>query len=108
MLKLYTDEQVGSAITSGLRRVGVDVLTAREDGHAATPDASILQRSPDLGRVLFTRDRDFLAIAAAHQASGVSFGGVIYAHPRDVSIGKCIAEAGHVDEYRNAVTRLLF
>jgi predicted nuclease of predicted toxin-antitoxin system len=114
VLKLYMDEHVGSAITAGLRRAGVDVLTAREDGHNATPDAILLQRATDLGRLLFTSDRDFLSIAAERQAAGVPFAGVVYANSRDVSIGRCItdlrliAEAGTPDDHRNVVTRLPF
>ncbi|MDX2230563.1 MAG: hypothetical protein NW220_13060 [Leptolyngbyaceae cyanobacterium bins.349] len=45
-----------------------------------------------LGRVLFTQDDDFLAVAHRYQAEGKPFPGVIYAHQRDVSIGDCVKD----------------
>ena len=89
-LYLYMDVQVQKAITTGLRRRGVDVLTAQEDGAATWSDRELLDRATQLGRVLFTRDDDFLMEAAHHQASGVPFAGVIYAHQTRVTIGTCI------------------
>jgi hypothetical protein len=89
---LYLDEQVQSAITNGLRQRGIDVLTAQEDGHDATPDPVVLDRATALGRVVFTQDMDFLAEAHARQLNGVAFAGVVYAHQIAVSIGNCIRD----------------
>ena len=44
------------AITDQLRRLGVDVLTAIEDGCAEYPDIELLSRAGTLGRVMFTQD----------------------------------------------------
>jgi hypothetical protein len=55
MLALYMDHHVPSAITMGLRRRGVDVLTADEDGSAALEAAPLLERATVLGRVLFSK-----------------------------------------------------
>ena len=74
---LYMDHHVPSAITIGLRRRSVDVLTAFEDGAAGSPDESILQRATELGRAVFTRDDDFLALADQWLRSAREFGGII-------------------------------
>jgi hypothetical protein len=86
------DEQVQSAITEGLRRRGVDVLTAQEDGQDGVEDSEVLDRATALGRVLFTQDDDFLGEAARRQQQGVNFAGVIYGHQLRVSVGRCIQD----------------
>ena len=47
-VRLYMDEQVHLAITTGLRVRGVDVLTAQEDGRSNTPDDVVLDRATEL------------------------------------------------------------
>lgn len=89
-LKYYMDEQVEKAITQGLRRLGIDVLRVQDDGHSSTDDEIILDRAAALGRVVVTRDRDFLAIAQARQVNGTPFAGVVYASATTVSIGQCV------------------
>lgn len=54
---LYMDVHVPQAITEQLRRRGVDVLTAIEDGAATLTDEALLERAGVLGRVLFTEKR---------------------------------------------------
>ena len=111
-VSIYMDENVPSGITDGLRRRGVDVLTAQEDGRGAAPDPQVLDRATALGRVLFTRDQDFFAEAAQRQAAGESFSGVIYAAQTEVTIGKCvedlelIAVAGEPEDHRDRVVYL--
>jgi hypothetical protein len=111
---LYTDVHIPRAITSGLRRLGVDVLTAQEDDAATLSDSELLDRATILRRVLFTFDDDLLEEAHARQAAGVEFAGVIYAHPLKISIGECvhnlqlIAEAADHEDVRNLVTYLPF
>lgn len=60
---LYMDHHVRRAVTEGLRRRGVDVLTAREDGRATAKDEKLLARATALDRVLFSQDDDLLAIS---------------------------------------------
>ena len=88
---LYMDVHVPFAITMGLRMRGVDVLTAHEDHAAQLDDDALLDRVTSLGRVIFTRDIDFLAKARRRQQTGVTFSGVIYAHQLRASIGVCVA-----------------
>ena len=66
-LKLYMDENVHGAITTGLRLRDVDVLTVQEDGYSGSPDPVILDRSTAPGRIVFTQDRDFLVEGSHRQ-----------------------------------------
>jgi hypothetical protein len=106
---LYLDQQVPRAIAAGLRVRGVDILTAFEDGRSAAGDPELLDRAHELGRVLFSHDRDFLVEGARRQREGVPFSGVVYAHPLRVSLGACIrdleliAHAGELEDYRDRV-----
>lgn len=45
-----------------------------------------------LGRVVFTRDADFLAEGVRRQRAGLPFATIIYAHQQDVSIGRCVSD----------------
>jgi hypothetical protein len=45
-----------------------------------------------LGRVVFTEDQDFLAIAQNRQVTGREFAGVAYSHQLAISIGKAIRD----------------
>jgi predicted nuclease of predicted toxin-antitoxin system len=53
------DVHVPQAITDQLRRRGVNVITAIEDGSAELPDNELLERTSTLGRVIFTQDIRF-------------------------------------------------
>lgn len=111
-LKLYMDHHVPRAITVGLRLRQVDVITAYEDHAHELADPDLLDRATTAGRVLFTQDDDLLAEATKRQRGGGAFGGVIYAHQADVSIGQCvqdlalIAEAGSPADVTNRVIYL--
>ena len=89
-LKLYMDHHVPRAVTMGLRLRQVDVITAYEDKTHEIADPDLLDRATALGRVLFTQDDDLLAEATRRQRSGRVFGGVIYAHQENASIGQCV------------------
>ena len=79
-LKLYMDEHVPSAITVGLRQRGVDVRTVQDDALLGASDVYLLDRAMELGRVMFTRDTDFLREANRRQRHDIAFCGVVYAH----------------------------
>jgi len=61
------DVHVPQAITDQLRRRGVDVLTAIEDDSAELLDDELLERASSLGRVMFTQDIRFKALAEEWQ-----------------------------------------
>ena len=86
------DTHVHQAITDGLRLRGVDVLTAREDGMHEANDEVLLDRSTELGRVLFTYDEDFRKETARWRGVGREFAGVIYIHLQKIRIGTCIED----------------
>jgi hypothetical protein len=112
MLLLYMDHHVPSAITAGLRRRGVDVLTAEEDGSAALEDDPLLDRATSLGRVLFSQDEDLLAIAQQRLQTARAFAGVVYAHQLAISVGQAVrdlelaAKVLDLDDMRNRVEYL--
>lgn len=78
------------AITEGLRRRGVDLLTAQEDGTGLLDDPELLDRAASLDRVLFTRDEDFLVEGSHRQSTDKTFVGIVYAHQLRVTIGQCV------------------
>ena len=108
-LRLYFDHHVPRAIAIGVRQLGIDVLTTEADGTADRDDEFLLQRATDLGRVVFTQDRDFLALAAAWQRSRREFTGMVYAHQLRVTIGGAIHDLALIallmspDDMRNRV-----
>ena len=87
-LPLYMDVHVPLAITRGLRRRGVDVLPAQQDGATELPDDQLLDRAAQLGRILFSRDQDLLIEAANRMRAGKTFATVVFARQADVSIGR--------------------
>ncbi len=87
---LYMDVHIPRTIVIGLRMRGLDIITAQEDNATNLPDSKLLERATALNRCLFTFDDDLLIEAAKRQKEGLSFSGVIYAHPLRVSIGRCI------------------
>ncbi len=111
-LALYMDVHVPMAITRGLRRRGVDVLTSQQDGTAKMPDDQLLDKATQLGRMLFTRDPDLLAEAAMRMRSGKRFSTVVFARQTEVSIGRCVtdleilAKAAEPDEVLNQIVYL--
>jgi len=91
-LGLYMDVHVPRPITRGLRRRGVDVLTAQDDGTTRLEDPALLDRAAALGCILFSQDEDLVAEAVRRQRMGQPFATVVYARQLDLSIGRCIAD----------------
>ncbi len=106
------DVHVPQAITDQLRRRGVDVLTAIEDGSHRLPDEQLLQRARTLGRVLFTQDIRFKALAEDWQRQGQPFAGLVFGHQQGGTIGQfvgdleLIAKATEPDEWANLIDYL--
>ena len=91
-LTVYMDVHVPLAITDGLRRRNIYVLTSQEDETTELDDEPLLARASELGRLLFTQDEDFLRIAALWAQSGRPFVGVLYAHQQGASLGRIIED----------------
>jgi hypothetical protein len=86
------DYHVHTAITEGLRRRGVDVITAHEDGAAEFDDERLLQRATQLGHVLFSQDKDLLTLTHQWLGAGIEFSGLVYAHQLSVTIGQAVRD----------------
>lgn len=106
------DENIQGAVTRGLARRVVDVVTAQADGYDETPDPLVLDRATGLGRVLFSQDEDLLAEAHRRQAAGIPFAGVVYTHQDRLTVGELVgqlqlvAEAGEPEDFADRVTFL--
>lgn len=108
------DQHVPAAITEGLRRRGVDVLTTQQDGTSRSDDEPLLARATALGRVLFTQDDDFLALAHEWRHSGREFAGLAFAAQTGITYREAIegleliAKASDLGDVRNQVYFLPF
>jgi hypothetical protein len=108
----YMDVHVHAAVTEQLRRRGVDVLTAQDDGSAELSDDRLLLRSSALERVLFTHDIRFKALAEDWQRQAKQFAGLVWGHPMRLTIGQIvanlemIAKATDAQEWKSLVDRL--
>ncbi|MGA9995089.1 MAG: DUF5615 family PIN-like protein [Pyrinomonadaceae bacterium] len=113
-LALYMDVHVPRAITNGLRRRGIDVITAQEDNATTLDDSQLLDRATALNRSLFTQDDDLLTEAHKRQTEGARFAGVIYSHQLHSPIGRCvndleiIAQACEIEDLMNRIEFIPF
>ena len=79
------DEHVPRAVTEGMRRRGVDVLTAQEADLLRADDEQHLAFALSEGRVIITQDADFLRLHTA----GCPHAGIVYA-PQQTPIGTVV------------------
>lgn len=86
------DVNVPATITRSLRLRGIDVLTAQEDGAGRLTDPDLLDRATGLGRIVFSRDADFLAEGVRRQRAGLPFSTIVFAHQLNVSINGCVQD----------------
>jgi hypothetical protein len=106
------DVHVHAAVTDQLRRHGVDVITAQDDAALQLQDHQLLERSMTLGRVIFTYDIRFKALAEDWQRTSKPFGGLIWGHPMRLTIGRIvtdlelIAKATDSSEWQGVVEQL--
>jgi hypothetical protein len=91
-VRLYVDHHVRREITEGLRRRGVDVITAEQDGTKRLSDPELQSRASALGRVLISNDKDHLAEATRRQRSGEDFAGLVYAPQLRITIGQAVED----------------
>ncbi len=89
---VYMDVHIRSAVTTGLRLRGVEVMTAQEDGSARFRDTDLLTRASDLRMLLYTHDDDFLTEAHRRKANEEAFFGIIYSQQLRSPIGQCIED----------------
>ena len=74
------DVHVHSAVTAGLRRRGIEVLTCQEAGLGRAKDEEILEYARSNSWVIFSQDDDFLKICSAPD---FMYSGLVYSHKRN-------------------------
>lgn len=73
-IRYHLDEHVDPAIANALRRAGINVTTTIEAGLRTQNDEAHLRFARNEGRVIVTRDQDFLRLASsALDHSGIVF-----------------------------------
>lgn len=111
-MQLYFDVHIDKAIHDQLRIRGVDVLRAQDDGATEISDEDLLARSTSLGRLLFTHDTHFKALALDWQQLGKPFAGLVFGNKLGVTIGayvkdlELIAKASDPHDWVNVVHHL--
>jgi hypothetical protein len=111
-VSLYMDVHVPQPITDQLRRRGADVLTAIEDGWSEREDGDLLEHAGELGRIVFTQDIRFKALAEDWQRQGHRFAGLLFGHQLGGTIGQfvkdleLIAKASDPEEWTNRIEYL--
>lgn len=106
------DHHVHAAITAGLRKLGIDCLTAFEESAHELDDEDLLSRSTQIDRVLFSQDVDLLEITADWLAQGKPFAGLIFGQQMRLTIGQAIrdllliASVFEPAEMRNRIERI--
>jgi hypothetical protein len=100
-LRLYADECVNGRIVIGLRRRGVDVVTAEDQGLISAGDSDQIARAIALGRTLVTSDRDFFTIADDLMARQTPFPGMFFIQPR-ATIGEAVRIIGEAAKVLDA------
>jgi hypothetical protein len=90
MLSGYADEHVKAAIVTGLRRRGMDVVTAQDRNQRQVDDSVLLETAAAEGRLLLTNDTDFLRIHSEWMQSGRHHAGIVFWR-QDLPIGRAVS-----------------
>ena len=86
-MRFHLDENIADAVADGLRRHHIDVTTTHDAGLSGEMDDAHIEFARLHQRIIFTQDRDFLALAA----SCVRHHGLVYCHQQTRTIGQMIA-----------------
>lgn len=81
-LALYADEYVDARVVAGLRRRGVDIVSAADVGLLGASDERHLDRAREMSRPVVTADHDFLRLAHEQVEEGGSIPGLIFILPK--------------------------
>lgn len=86
-MKIYADENIEYSVIEGLRRRGIEVISARELGYSGKPDGFHIKKAFEMNAVILTHDVDFLIMADRQE---INHKGIIFSHSVKVSVGQCI------------------
>ena len=100
-LHLYADECVDARIVAGLRRRGVDIVTAADERLLGADDETHLQRASELDRVVVSSDQDFLRLAHQRAEDGADHPGLLFILPR-TAIGVAVRGIALVSQAKTA------
>jgi predicted nuclease of predicted toxin-antitoxin system len=84
-LKFYLDESVNIAVVDGLRRRGIDTLSAKDAGNLGLSDEEQIIYAKANNFVIVTHDADFLSLARDSEHKGI-----VFVHQQKYSIGALI------------------
>lgn len=84
----FFDQHMSPAVARGLRRRGVNVLTAQEAGRCGLPDPDQLQFATADERVVVTFDADYLAL----HGSGAAHAGIARCRASKYTIGQLVQQ----------------
>ncbi len=76
-LRLYMDKHIPKAITSELRKHGIDVIRCEEVGMGAATDLEHLEYASSENRIVVTHDKDFTKLHAQWQSKAKPHSGII-------------------------------
>lgn len=85
-IRFHLDQHIDPGIAEGLRRRNIGVSTTAEAGLMHSSDEEQLAFAQAEGRVIVTRDADFLIL----NAQGVPHAGIAFLHSKRRSIGRTI------------------
>lgn len=85
-IRFYLDQHFPGPVAHGLRRHGVDILSAQEAGRCGYSDQDQLAFAAAQQRVLVTFDSDYLVL----HKSGVKHAGIAWCQEQKYSIGQLI------------------
>ena len=85
-VRYYLDQNIHGAVATGLRRHGIDVVTAQEANRCGLPDTDQLAFATAEDRVLVTHDVDYLTLAA----TGVTHAGIAWCKHTKYTVGPLI------------------
>jgi len=105
-VRFYTDENMPASLAVQFARAGRDIVRCQEVGLIGVSDDVHLAYAAQEGRVVITRDRDFVKLYYQWLSEGRSHAGIIYAD-KPMSVGsilwilELIAENYSTDEMRD-------
>jgi predicted nuclease of predicted toxin-antitoxin system len=85
-IRFHLDENCDPRIAVGLRLHGIDLTTTNEVGLVRASDEDQLRYAASEGRVIVTRDADFLRLGAA----GADHPGIVYWRPEGRPLGELV------------------
>ena len=84
-IKFYLDESINVALSTGLKRRGVEVVTARDANNLGLTDVEQLDYAFKNDFVIVTHDDDFLSFTINKEHAGI-----VYVHQQKYSVGDLI------------------